>query len=120
MSNEAKIYWLTRLDYFQTALITIGGLMCVFVLVCYFWTFLEMEDNWDFPKKQRKYMWIGGVIVLISLFIPSKNEAILIVAGGKTMDFIQQDSSINKIPSQTTKIISNFLEKQLTKCDTLK
>lgn len=120
MSNEAKIYWLTRLDHLQPALITVGILMSVFTISLYFWAFLEAEDDYEFAKKNRKYGIIGIIILFICLFIPSKDEAILITAGGKTMDFIQNDSSINKIPSQTTAIISNFLEKQLAKCDSIK
>ena len=34
-------------------------------------------------------------------------------AGGKTMDFIESDTSINKIPAQTTKLITNYLEQQI-------
>lgn len=54
---------------------------------------------------------------MLEVFVPTKNEAIVIIAGGKTLDFIKQDSSLNKIPSQTTAIISQFLQNEI---DTLK
>jgi len=45
--------------------------------------------------------------------MPSKNDMILIYAGGKTMDYVQKDTSLQKIPYQTTAIISDYLDKTI-------
>ena len=55
------------------------------------------------------------LFVLISVLTPTKEEAVFIVAGGKVIDFVQKDSSINKIPGQTTSILSTWLDEQLKK-----
>ena len=52
---------------------------------------------------------------MFALFIPSKNDVIFIIAGGKTIDFIKSDTSINKIPAQTTKLITDYLQEQINK-----
>lgn len=46
-------------------------------------------------------------------FIPDKDEAILILAGGATMNYIQKDSSLSKIGPQTTLIISQYLDSKI-------
>lgn len=120
MSNEAKIYWLTRLDNFNAFLIIMAILLICITAITYFVKFIEFEDDYISAKKTNKYAIIGIILFFIVAFIPSKNEAILIVAGGKTMDFVQQDTCINKIPSQTTAIITKFLDEQIHKVDSIK
>lgn len=51
--------------------------------------------------------------MLVLIFLPTRNEVIAIYAGGKTLDFAQQDSSLAKIPAQTTEVISNYLDKMI-------
>ena len=53
------------------------------------------------------------ISIVLATFLPSKDDMILIYAGGKAMDFVQADSSINKIPAQTTKFIKDYLDKQV-------
>lgn len=68
-------------------------------------------------KNFRMFYVIYSISLIGAIFIPSKDEVVFIVAGGKTIDFIKNDSSINKIPSQTTKYISEILQKEINKLD---
>jgi len=45
--------------------------------------------------------------------LPSAKEVVFIIAGGKTIDWAMQDSSLTKMPSQSTQLTSAFLEKQI-------
>jgi len=127
MSNYSKIYWLTRLDSIQNLLVTIT-VLCVIVLFVYWLIYLLNSDyegeEWtaeyrtNHSFKSRLSIWLGLGSLLLLTLLPSKNEAILIIAGGKTMDFIEKDKSINKIPSQTTAIISKYLDETLKEMDT--
>lgn len=113
MSNISKLYWLTRLDYFQGFLITFVFLSLIFTLVVLInaWMDSEWDNNW--VKWAKRLPVIAGIVALMICFVPTKNEMIFILVGGKTMDFIQADSSLNKIPGQTTAIITNYLDKAL-------
>jgi hypothetical protein len=51
--------------------------------------------------------------VVCASLTPTRNEAILIMAGGKTLDFAQSDTSLSKIPYEATEIISGYLEKSI-------
>lgn len=118
MSNYLKIYWLTRLDYLQG--LAIGAGVCIGLLILLHYIFYYASNDFsDDPFKLLKG-WLKPfaitmfiVSVIASCLVPTKNEAILIMAGGKTMDFVQNDSSLNKIPAQATAIISDYLDKQL-------
>lgn len=122
MSIYSKLYWLTRLDNLHGLLIAltiIGIIATVICLIVYaveseFWEdddFLNYKKNWGWMRR----MWIVSLITGIMLcFLPTKNEVIFIIAGGKTIEFATNDSSINKIPGQATKILSDFIQKQIS------
>lgn len=125
MNNITKLYWLTRLDELKDMCVTISILCVVMVLLYIILSAIVMGT--DSEKGFKKYKWLRNLAIIFlplfsitGLFIPTKNEMIFIFAGGKTMDFIQKDTSINKIPGQTTAIISNFLEKQIKELKTEK
>ena len=61
---------------------------------------------------KRSLIPVFVVSLLVACLIPTQKEAVFIIAGGKTIDWAMADTSLNKIPSQTTAIISRFLEYQ--------
>lgn len=120
METTTQLYWLTRLDGLSTLFSVLAILS---VLVTAFSSIINLCESTgrygdeDVINKTRKISRTSLVITLILLpiavLIPSKNDVIFIVAGGKTIDFIKNDTSINKIPAQTTKLITDYLDKQL-------
>lgn len=123
MSIYSKLYWLTRLDGIQTlsGVIVVLGIIAIFDIWLSFvmdmWSYEDEDDRVKQKKLWNKRMKIIACIVtffaLVGVFMPSKNDVIFIIAGGKTIEFIQSDTSINKIPEQTTRYISEFLEQQI-------
>ena len=126
MNNYWSLYLLTRLDSLIGLSIGVAVILFVAVLILGVTAIMhyiedDCEENIDERKLFRSKLikslkWcisVGVFFTLISALVPSRNEAIFIVAGGKTMDFIQNDTTINKIPAQTTILISEFLEKQI-------
>lgn len=124
MSNFSQLYWLTRLDnfqsFFQTAIgISIGGII-IYLIVLLFASVEEEAGNIN-----AKYKWIPKAFVftiifsgLTLVFLPTKNDLIFIYAGGKAMEYVEADTSLQKIPFQTTKIISNYLNSKLNELET--
>ena len=120
MSNFWKIYWLTRLDSFG-AFLSVILFLCSFGIIIYFIIRYVILDDYDYKNSSfKKYDFIPKYLIVICIivglfkvFTPTQNEAILIIAGSKTLDFAQKDSSLNKIPYQTTELITNYLDKQI-------
>ena len=128
MNNYAKIYWLTRLDgingfFIGMAIISIvliigiiiGGLMSKDFDEFYHDEKLKsrIKVREQFTSKVKYLVFTFFLGTLVSIFLPTQKEAVMIVAGGKTIDFIQQDTSIRKIPEKTTLLISSFFDKQI-------
>jgi regulator of protease activity HflC (stomatin/prohibitin superfamily) len=118
MNNYQQLYWLTRLDSIQSLCITILIFVGLFILIVHIvaaveaeWTEHETIKKWRTLANKGFYFLIPAILLLT--FLPSKDEVIFIYAGGKTMDFIQEDSSINKIPAQTTKLITDYLDNKI-------
>lgn len=109
MSNYAKIYWLTRLDNIEMLLIILLSISVVGIIFSYMLLIDYDEDNLVI-RNRSKFIFSAIFSAIILTFLPNKKDMIMIYAGGKTMDYIQQDTSLNKIPYQTTKIISDYLD----------
>ena len=120
MTNYSKLYWLTRLDNIQGLLFILVFLSTAIYIIyqitktteCY-----DKEDRLEFKKEYGKYanvsFFTSVICGIILVFMPSKTDMIIIYAGGKTMDYVQSDTSLAKIPYQTTAIITEYLDKSL-------
>jgi uncharacterized membrane protein len=128
MNNYEKLYLLTRLDGIGGLFTAIAAFSFLTILGIFVyewassdWDVIYGEEKQKARKEERKkhtnkIKWITLICILFtisSILIPSQKEAIFIIAGGKTIDFIEADSSIQKMPEQTTQIISSFLDKQI-------
>lgn len=105
-------YWLTVADNAKTMFIvftTIFTLIAVIATIAY----LSNHDDEDNQKMSRKWMWWSYPFMILfwSLFIftPSRKDALLIVAGGGTMEFLTTDSTAKQIPHE----LSNFVVTEL-------
>lgn len=121
MNNYEKIYWLTRLDSLHDAmvffLISSGAGVITFI---FFYPIIVdiMEGKIGNIKVYVKRLAVAFFIVLtVKSFLPTQNEAMLIMAGGATMNYVQSDSSLNKIPYQATEIISKYMDQKISEIE---
>ena len=114
MNYTELFYWLTVADnarvMFKTGMI-IFTVVAVISTVVNIFTRGEGED--DAANIARKWMWWSYPFMFLfwSLFIftPNKRDALLIVAGGETMNFLTTDSTAKQIPRE----LSNFVVTEL-------
>jgi len=112
---KSEIYWLTRLDYLQGFFIGLGALSALLVIGYIFYYFREHDyENLVYKKGLVKGFAILSIVsILISCFIPTKNEAMLIIAGDAAYQYVEKDSSLQKIPFKTTELLKEVLDKQI-------
>ena len=125
MNNYLNLYLLTRLDGICGMLSTLVGVFAIILVIAFIGRLACLTDKNAEVENATKigfkiFLPILIVSIILSISIPTKNEAIFIIAGGKTIDFIQNDTSICKLPAQTTAIISNYLDKQIKEIETTK
>ena len=119
MSNIALIYWLTRLssisDFFLTlgvtsGLIVLGGVLGYSLAIM---DFPSDDDEVNYKQKRKKFfnkVWVPILFFVLHILTPDTKEAMLIIAGGKTMDYVQSDTSLQKIPYKATELILKKME----------
>jgi hypothetical protein len=114
---KSEIYWLTRLDYAQVFLGVLIG--CFIIAVIFIGIHIAFEEQWrdDEGKENRKWFKraiVGCVITsLAAVFVPSKNDMILIIAGDATYQYIQKDTSLQKLPYKAAELLKDVLDKEI-------
>ena len=116
MSYTELFYWLTVADNAKTFFGTFAIFFsAVFILTQCVRIFSSMdgEENENFYTKCNKWTWYSTPFMLLFLslwiFTPNKRDALLIIAGGQTIDFLTTDESAKQIPHE----LSDFVVSEL-------
>lgn len=109
-TNYTKLfYWLTVADNAKVLFIVF---IAIFTAVAAFSTIAffgnggsyQSADDKQSQAMARKWMWWSYPFMILFwalyVFTPSKRDALLIVAGGQTLNFLTTDSSTRKIPGE--------------------
>ena len=119
MSNIALIYWLTRLSSISDFFLTLGVISALVIsigLLGYSVAILDSyrdEEKIEYRQKRKKFfnkIWVPMLLFVLFILTPNTKEAMLIIAGGKTMDYVQSDTSLQKIPYKATELILKKME----------
>jgi len=135
MTNWYSIfYWLTVSDGIKSALnplIIIFSFVSAISLVGYFISsgYLASELNSGYKNERDAASWgvwvrtwkntffTGIFILLLSTFayvlIPSKKDALIIIAGGTVGNFVTQDSSARKIPAEVMNLLRVKIKEEI-------
>ena len=121
MSNSFWIYLITRLDIFIGLSMAFAIISALFTVVTYAWKSMEFSEDYEGDrikivranKTIKLALRICIIFTVVASLLPSSKEAIMIYAGGKTMDYIQQDTSLQKIPYKATEIVIKKMDEYL-------
>jgi hypothetical protein len=107
MNYTKLFYWLTVADNAKTFFGWGAGLFTlIFIIVTIARIVYALEGAGDeeFYNKCNKWTWYSTPFMLLFLtlwiFTPNKRDALLIVAGGSTMNFLTQDSTVKQLPHE--------------------
>jgi uncharacterized membrane protein len=119
MSNIALIYWLTRLSNISGFLLSLSIISSVIIgigILGYSIAIMDWPNDDDeirFRSIRKKFMnkiWVPILLFIFYILTPNTKEAMLIIAGGKTLDYVQSDTSLKKIPYKATELILKKME----------
>lgn len=119
MTNVEKIYWLTRLDVLNngaSGILAFSIVYGIFIgIMLLMGKDLVEESTMKKLTQHLKYIYIPLAIIsgLVKAFVPTKEEMILIWAGGSTLDYVQENKELKEIPDKATKVIINYLDEKL-------
>ncbi len=118
-----EIYWITRLDNINTALVVFLAVSCAFTIISiigYLATKVVL-DEWNmFWSKIFKYTAPSTLILtLLFIFTPTTKEGLMIYGIGGTLDYAQSNEKIQQLPDKVVDVIDLFIEDYLPN-DTIK
>ena len=122
----SEIYWITRLNAISGWLITvsiISGIVIIFSTIFYFVFRDEYEQyghdndkNWmSFSCKTFKVSTpIFVLLSILTILVPTTNEAMLIYGVGTTIDYVKQNNTLQQIPDKCINALDAWVD-SLTK-----
>lgn len=122
MNNVEKLYWITRLDGLNGLLIFTIIASAFYILFYFIFCFVNEEEYVDFPGKvvksiNNKFKYIALPVFVLSLlgyvFTPTRDEMILIIAGGETLDYVENNKSIQEVTDKAPEYILKYLNNQI-------
>ena len=122
MSNIALIYWLTQLSSISNFFLTLGIISVVVIGIGILGYSVAMIDCYredeeiEYRQKRKKFfdkIWVPILLFIFYILTPDTKEAMIIIARGKTLDYVQSDTSLQKIPYKATELILKKMDEYI-------
>lgn len=123
MNYTKLFYWLTVADNAKTMFVVF---ICIFTVISFIATLgylfsihsdgfnRQTDEDKVNQRMARKWMWWSYPFMILFwslyVFTPDKRDALLIVAGGTTMNFLTTDSTAKQIPHELTSFVVTELK----------
>ena len=122
-----EIYWITRLDAisdFLTIIAIVSFLISVVMVAFAMYNRFEADDYAEggkyynchmqrfkiFLKYFKRSILVIIVSCVINVFIPTKNDALLIYGVGGTIDYIKSNDTAKQLPDKCIKALDKWVE----------
>lgn len=122
-----EIYWITRLNAicgFLTLTSILGAFISFILFMIAMFNRSESNTCMEFGKSWNKYIKnyktfmlyfkrsiiATLVLIVINIFIPTTNEALLIYGVGGTIDYIKSNNTAKQLPDKCIKALDKWVE----------
>ena len=119
------LYWMNVLGNirgFAFILLVILIIFYIFMLISVLVTCCETDFN-EFPKIHlnilKKTVIPTIIVVMLSIFIPTKKEFLFIYGVGGTFDYIKENPTAQKLPDKFIKVMDNWADIELKNDSTI-
>lgn len=121
-----ELYWITVLGNISGAclvILIISILAWVALGICFITAACEFGNDSDLinvTKSIAKKIWIPTVVsLLLTVFIPTSRELMMIYGIGSVIDYVQENPDVKKLPDTYIKILNKWADDKL-KNDSIK
>ena len=105
--NYFLIYLITIADNIKVFGTILSVILGVFISCHILLYYLEYDG---IPKYTKRLVASFIFFLSVATLTPSTNKMLLIVAGGQTLNYIEQDENLKKIPYKATEVVAQYLE----------
>ena len=118
----SEIYWITRLDGINGWLIAFSVIcgVVVFCSVIFYFVYRDEHEqygsdsskNWMsfFCKMFKISTPIFVLLAILTIFIPTTKEAMLIYGVGTTIDYVKQNNTLKQIPDKCIDALDSWVD----------
>ena len=106
-----ELYWITRLDYIQGCLT--ASLIFVGIIIIVSAAFALVYDEKEAVTARKALKWcIPSFVItmLVSCFVPSTKEAMLIYGLGGTIDYIKSNDKAKELPDKVIDALTRYVD----------
>ena len=115
-----EIYWITVLGSLHTvafiifAIIAGVAILCVCTLIATMVTY-DTDEIDEIAKRKIKKITISSLIVgfimlMVTIFIPSKQDMYLIYGAGNVIDYCQDNPKVKELPDKAVEALNTWLD----------
>lgn len=115
-----EIYWITVLGSLHTvafitfAIIAGVAILCVCILIATMGTY-DADEIDEIAKRKIKKITISSLIVgfimlMVAIFIPSKQDMYLIYGAGNVIDYCQDNPKVKELPDKAVEALNIWLD----------
>lgn len=110
-----EIYWITRFDPINTCamvFLVISAIVTAFFIIFAIISIEEEEKEYlDLSKKLLKCSTpVFIVCLLIKIFVPTTNEALLIYGVGGTIDYVKSNPVAKQLPNKCVNALDKWVD----------
>lgn len=114
-----EIYWITVLGSLHTAAFIIFAIiagvaiLCICILIATMGTYDADEIDTIIVRKVKKItissLIVGFIMLIVALFIPSKQDMYLIYGVGNVIDYCQDNPKVKELPDKAVEALDIWL-----------
>ena len=115
--NYFLIYLITIADnikVFGTILSVILGVFTFYYILFYY------SDYDEIPRYTKRLIFSFIFFLSVATLTPSTNKMMLIVAGGQTLNYVEKDEKLKKIPYKASEIVAQYLDSKIKELENKK
>jgi hypothetical protein len=110
----SEIYWITRLDAFNSLLGAFTGISAALSVLFTLLYFVGRSENWEEVPIFKKVIKISIPTFIISTllcaFTPTKEDMFLIYGVGGTIDYVKQNDKAKQLPDKCINALDAWVD----------
>ena len=120
-----ELYWITRFDSICSCatIAYVGGIIAVIISLFILAVALD-EGDADIKKTGAKFFKISFIIficgLILKVFVPTSKEALLIYGVGGTIDYLQANPTVQKLPDKCVKALDKWADSLILEKDSVR
>lgn len=115
-----SIYLITRLSAILALSVGVLAVSAITFIFGSIGLLIEHDGNENWRKCRTVVKWSTPFLIisaLLAVFVPTTKDGVLIYAGGKTIEYIENHESIQETPDKVAKLTNAYIDLMINKLE---